>query len=90
MAVIKEPMPIPEGYTFERCDQYTKEEFLKRFKANCAFEVYKEYVEANPKEYYDTDDEIAVHNIIAGRSVPGLIHGLNRFTTKRNWYHGDQ
>lgn len=52
-----------EGYTYQRCDRYTVEEFKTIFtqkgckvpSRNCL-----EYIAQNPKKIYNTDDEIAV------------------------------
>ncbi len=79
-------MNIPEGWTYTRCDRYTKEEFKARYRQHLRVDIIEKYIEDNPKEYYDTDDEIAVHYILQERSVPGLLHGQNRNTTKRTWY----
>lgn len=77
---------IPAGYTYIRCDTYTPEEFLEKYSAMNQTDICKEYMGDNPKGFYNTDDEIAIHNIHNERSVPGLLHGQNRSTTKRTWY----
>ena len=78
--------PIPEGYTYTRCDIYSANEFIELFGNVIAQGVAAEYVRNNPKEQYDTDDEIAVYTIIDARRVPGLLHGQYRNTTKRTYY----
>jgi len=71
---------IPEGYTYKRCDQYTKEEFLKLYInpgcKNPSKDALK-YVTENPKEVYNTDDIIAVHQL---KNPVGSLQGG---TTKR-------
>lgn len=77
---------IPEGYTYTRCDIYSANEFIELF-GNAAAQIDAiEYVRNNPKDFYNTDDEIAVYHIIDARSVPGLLHGQHRNTTKRTYY----
>lgn len=77
---------IPEGYTYTRCDLYSADEFVAMFQNVITRGIAIEYVRNNPKEKYNTDDEIAVYNIMDERRVPGLIHGQNRKTTKRTYY----
>ena len=89
MTDIKPSRAIPEGYTYTRCDVYTAEEFIAKYTSDKMRKICEEYVRENPKEQYNTDDEIALHRIVADRSVPGLIHGQYRSTTKKSWYHGD-
>ena len=79
-------MNIPAGWTYTRCDRYTKDEFRARHRQHLRVDIIEKYIEDNPKEYYDTDDEIAIHYILQERTVPGLLHGQNRKTTKRTWY----
>ena len=78
--------PIPEGYTYTRCDRYTPEEFLEKYGGINLRDICEQYMKDNPKEVYNTDDEIAIHNIHKERAVPGLLHGRNTFTTKKTWY----
>ena len=77
---------IPEGYTYQRCDQYTKEEFLKMFTRpgckNPSDGVLK-YVEDHPKKFYNTDDTIEIHHL----SNP--VNSLPGGTTKKYWYPYD-
>ena len=87
MATYEIPKDIPEGYSFERCDIYTPEEFLAGYTSDKMREICEEYMRENPKDQYDTDDQIAIHRIVAERSVPGLLHGQNRYTTKRVYYY---
>jgi len=75
-----------EGYTYKRCDLYSADEFIMLFGNALTQSDAAEYVRDNPKELYNTDDEIAVYHIIDSRLVPGLIHGQNRHTTKRTYY----
>lgn len=77
---------IPEGYTYTRCDLYSAEEFIDLFQNVMTRSVATEYVTVNPKEIYNTDDEIAVYSIVDERRVPGLLHGQYRNTTKRTYY----
>lgn len=77
---------IPEGYTYTRCDQYSAEEFLEHYTSDRMRELCTEYIRDNPKEVYNTDDEIELHKILAARETPGLLHAMNRCTTKRTWY----
>ena len=85
---IGDPIDIPEGWKYTRCDKYTAEEFKNRVPHVCSeySEIIEQYIKDNPKEYYDTDDELAIHDIFQERRVPGLLHGQNRPTTKRTWY----
>lgn len=74
---------IPEGYTYTRCDQYTAEEFVGMFKSKDVHKIAEEYVQEHPKEIYNTDDEIAIHDILKGRYVTSLMKTRQRNTTKR-------
>lgn len=76
---------IPEGYTYKRCDQYSVDEFLGMFKSKDMRRIVEEYIRENPKEVYNTDDEIAVHQIHNGRSANSMHDVEHRCTTKR--YH---
>jgi len=76
---------IPEGYTYKRCDQYSKEEFLGMFQSEGMRRIVSEYIKNNPKDTYNTDDEIAVHQIHDGLVVKSLNNVVHRNTTKQ--YH---
>ena len=77
---------VTEGYTYMRCDLYSADEFIDLFGNALTRATAAEYVRDNPKDLYNTDDEIAVYNAIDARRVPGLLHGQNRSTTKRTYY----
>lgn len=77
---ICEPRPIPEGWTFIRCDHYTSSQFRMMYTDSngnlnplCA-----EYMKDNPKKIYTTDDRIAIHE--AGRER--RVYSNPRGTTK--------
>lgn len=76
---------IPDGYTYKRCDIYTKEEFLNMYSGKAIRDICEKYIEDNPKENYTTDDEIAIHKILDSRIVNPLEGG--RKTTKRYKYY---
>ena len=78
---------ILEGYTYKRCDQYSKEEFINMFQSGDMRRIVIEYVENNPKDVYNTDDEIAVHQIHDGLVVKSLNDVAHRNTTKQ-YHHG--
>lgn len=77
---------IPEGYTYKRCDQYNKEEFLGMFQSGGMRKIVSEYIRNNPKETYNTDDEIAVRQIHDGMVVNSMNDVEHRKTTKRYNY----
>ena len=77
---------IPEGYTYIRCDRYSREEFLRQFGVGHNYKICKEYVDAHPKEFYTTDDEIALKDLRKERSVTG-IPGK---TTKKYSYYSER
>lgn len=77
---------IPEGYTYKRCDQYNKDEFLDMYKSKDMRKIVEEYVTSNLKDLYNTDDEIAVHQIHNDRTVNSMNNVENRRTTKRYHY----
>lgn len=77
---------IPEGYTYKRCDQYNKEEFLGMFQSEGMRRIVSEYIRNNPKDTYNTDDEIAVHQIHDGIVVNSMNDVEHRKTTKRYHY----
>ena len=77
---------IPEGYTYKRCDQYSAKEFLKMFQGKKAKETAQNYLNEHPKEVYDTDDEIAVLDILKSRVVQSLSSTRHSWTTKRTYY----
>ena len=76
---------VPEGYTYIRCDQYSHDEFKKRYtdnKGNLDEDCYW-YMTMHPKAVYDTDDVIAIHNMHRERMVGSLIARTGKCTTKR-------
>ena len=82
---ICEPRPIPAGWTYTRCDRYSKEEFLDLYRddrgnvgSTCA-----EYVMANPKEYYTVSDRIAIREMAMQHEVGSMHEITGRNTTKR-------
>lgn len=77
------PIDIPEGYTYIRCDRYSPKEFLEKYKDKETEKVCKEYIAEHKKEYYDTDDEIAIHFLYGNRRVNSLSNTLHSRTTKR-------
>ena len=70
---------IPDGYSYIRCDRYKPEDFTKMYREGYMRDVCEEYVRKHPKEWYDTNDEIAIHTILESRRVNRLL----RHTTKR-------
>lgn len=88
---IIESRPIPEGWTYKRCDRFTKEEFLDFYKdekgridPTCA-----EYVMTNPKEYYTVADKLEIRQIAKQREVGSLYAITGYRTTKRYSYDHD-
>ena len=77
---------IPEGYTYIRCDQYSADEFLAMFQSIGMREIVAAYIKDNPKDIYNTDDEIAVHQIHDGLVVNSMYNVEHRDTTKRYHY----
>lgn len=78
---ICEPRPIPEGWTYIRCDEYTLAQFKTMYTDSngnlnplCA-----EYIKNNPKKIYTTNDRIAIHEIDRERRITAIP----RHTTKR-------
>jgi len=76
-------LDIPEGYTYTRCDQYSADEFMAMFKNDSMRRIVWEYIQAHPKDRYNTDDEIAVHQIHDDRTVNSMQDVEHRTTTKR-------
>lgn len=79
-------MPIPEGYTYKRCDIYTPDEFLSMYDKRQQRDICESYIKDHPKEYYNTDDEIAIHQIIESKRIVGLHNARHNYTTKKTWY----
>jgi len=77
---------IPEGYTYKRCDEYSKDEFLGMYKSKDMHRIVEDYVKSHPKDIYNTDDEIAVHQIHNDRSVNSMYDVEHKRTTKRYHY----
>jgi hypothetical protein len=86
---------IPAGYTYTRCDIYTAHEFAEMFAR--IPEIVNAYIAENPKEIYNTDDQIAVrhkadeHFIGNGNNSArhGYANGNGGRTTKRWDYPED-
>lgn len=89
---ICEPRPIPAGWTYKRCDRYTKEEFLDLYRDDRGNvgSTCTEYVMANPKEYYTVDDKIAIRQIKQQRAVGSMYNLTGKNTTKRYAYDYDK
>lgn len=77
---------IPEGYTYTRCDQYTADEFLGMFQSDSMRRIVGDYIQTHPKDRYNTDDEIAVHQIHDGLVANSLHDVTHSNTTKRYRY----
>lgn len=80
--------PIPDGYTYTRCDQYTPDEFIKRhtdFRGKPR-PICIEYMQDHPKKVYTTDDDIALVEILNERSVGSMMRLTGKNTTKRYKY----
>jgi hypothetical protein len=79
--------PIPDGYSYRRCDRFTRDEFLRMFtryekgKAKTSPNALK-YVEEHPKEVYTTDDEVAIRSGGYMISPRGIYCGYG-YTSKR-------
>lgn len=82
--------PIPEGYTYIRCDQYSAEEFIKRHtdRSGVMTEICHRYVLDNPKPFYNTDDDIALMQLHDEHVVGSMYSLTGKRTTKR--YHYEQ
>lgn len=78
--------PIPEGYTYTRCDIYTKDDFLDKYKSNKNFADVLKYVEENDKNEYNVDDEIAIQNIWDSR----IVRSLGKASSKLYYYASDE
>ena len=88
---ITEPRPIPAGWTYKRCDRFTKGEFMDMYRNDegkigptCA-----EYIMSNPKDYYTVDDKIAIRQIKQQREVNSMYALTGNNTTKRYAYDHD-
>jgi len=75
-------LDIPEGYTYVRCDQHSGKEFLKMCTKKGHKDVCEEYMKVNPKDIYNTDDEIAVHQLYEERRKVGMYEVRHKRTTK--------
>lgn len=79
---------IPEGYSYKRCDVYDAERFVALFRNRKIRKLAEEYVQANPKARYDTDDLIAVSHMMDDRYISNEASGKrghnipNGYTTK--------
>lgn len=78
------PENVPEGYTFKRCDQYSAEELIECFGTGRMQELAREYISAHPKEVYDTDDEIAIKQMLNPVGCNG-----DRWTSKHYYNPAD-
>ena len=88
---ICEPRPIPEGYTFTRCNHYTKKEFMEMYKdgnGNISFYCV-EYMRDHPKKNYTVDDRIAIREIIKDHMVGSIsgYTGINNSKTTKRYDH---
>jgi len=85
---------IPDGYTYQRCDIYTPNEFRARMSGYYE-EAVNRYISENQKPTYNTDDEIAVRHMRDERCVGrnkarhGYAGGNGGSTTKRWEYTED-
>lgn len=75
-------LDIPEGYTYVRCDQYKAEDFAKMYRKGYMRDACLEYMKEHPKDIYNTDDEIAIHQILEQRRKVGMYEARHRRTTK--------
>ena len=88
---IIEPRPIPEGWTYKRCDRWDEAEFKEMYKDGDG-KVSKgclEYIAANPKEYYTVADKLEIRQIAKQREVGSLYEITGYKTTKRYSYDHD-
>lgn len=84
-----ESKPIPEGWTYKRCDIFTPEEFKEMY-TNDDGEVsrnYQEYIKNNKKEYYTVNDKIAIREMAMQHEVNSMYEISGRRTTKRYKYN---
>ena len=82
---VSDPKPIPEGYTYTRCDQYTSSQFKLMYRGDDG-EISPdciEYMKNNPKKFYTVDDRIAIRQMAIDRAVGSMIEMSGRNTTKR-------
>ena len=89
---ICEPRPIPAGWTYTRCDRYSKERFLNLYRddnGNVASSCI-EYVAANPKSVYTVDDIIAIRETAKQHEVGSMHDITGHNTTKRYAYDYDK
>ena len=80
-----EPRPIPEGWTYKRCDIFSKEEFMEMYcddSGNVCDDCI-EYIKNNPKEYYTVSDRIAIREMAMQHEVGSMHEITGRNTTKR-------
>lgn len=88
---IKEPIPVPEDYTFTRCDKFTREEFINMYKDEMCHAILDclDYLEKHPKDIYDTDDILAIREISKEHYIGSLCAATGKVTTKRYAYDHD-
>lgn len=86
---------IPEGYSYNRCDVYDAERFVALFRNRKIRKLAEEYVQANPKAQYDTDDLIAVRHSCDDECISNRTSGKkghyikDGYTTKNYGGFGD-
>ena len=87
-----ESKPIPEGWTYKRCDIFTPEEFKEMYtndKGNVSQDCL-DYMRDNKKEHYTVSDKIAIREIAMQHEVGSMREITGRRTTKRYKYdHGE-
>ena len=80
-----ESKPIPEGWTYRRCDIFTPEEFKEMYaddKGNVSQNCL-DYMRDNKKERYTVSDKIAIREMVMQREVGSMHERTGRDTTKR-------
>lgn len=89
---ICEPRPIPEGWTYIRCDHYSPAQFRQHYtdeNGNTSIHCL-EYMEANPKDIYTNSDKIAIREIAKQHEVGSMHDITGHNTTKRYAYDYDK
>ena len=73
----EKPGFVPEGYTYQRCDQMTSAEFIKSFPDDYLLRGHaKAYVSDNQKATYSIDDQIEVWHML--NTIPPLPGGTTK------------
>jgi len=89
---ICEPRPIPEGYTYIRCDHYSPAQFRQHYtdeNGNVSIHCL-EYMEAYPKDIYTISDKIAIREMAKQHQVGSMHDITGHNTTKRYAYDYDK